>query len=409
MRALGLVALLALACTRPAREPKVASDPLEPLSWAASSAYDALGAQRTVAGCSSGCAAVLSYRVLRDHPLHRELGGRSFVYDDALAMLVHLSEGRYARAEAIGHTLIALQNSDRSIGFSFDFADPAFVDSGYVRAGVVAWAGYALATYDVVTGTNTFRDAARSYADGLLAARFTEGPRSGLVAAGRGRWLEQSTVFDRDFVADYAVTEHQIDVYFLLRALDALDPGGPYGKAARDLARDLVRAAWVEDERMFAAGVDRDGATEDRALDSAGGWGALFLLASGDQVRAYQSLLVTNAMFRRNVNGFVGYAPYVGRVPDYPDRDLSQTFFSEGTAAMGVLFARVHFDDNARGVATTLGQLRAQYGGAVPYAFPASPDFPDLPAVAPTAWLRLLERELETSSPIVFAAPRVSP
>jgi len=408
MRALLALVLIA-GCARPARAPHMDADMLEPLRWSSSSAYDADGARRMIGGCATDCAAVVSYRVPPQHALYRELGGRSFVYDNALAMLVHLNEGRPESALSIGRTLVALRNADRTIGFSFDFADPAFVDSGYVRAGVVAWAGYALATYDRVTGTNTFADVARSFADGLLAARFgpNDGSRAGLVAAGRGRWLEDSTIFDGRFVADYAVTEHQIDVYFLLRALDELDPGSSYGLAAATLARDIVRAAWIEDEGMFATGVDRDGPSDEFALDSGGAWGALFLLAIGDHARAHRSAVETDRNFARVINGNPGYAPYLGPVPDSAGRDLSHTFFSEGTASMGVLFARLHGKKRAHEVASVLAELRRD--GAVPYAFPASPDFPDLPAIAPTAWLRLLERELATSRPFVFAAPRIDP
>ncbi len=392
-RAFLAVALLSVACSREARGPVSTTDPLAPVPWPG----------------SAGCAAVISYQVPPGHPNERTLSGRSFVYDNALAMLVHLSEGRPSDAKAIGCTLVALQNPDRSIGFSFDFAKPPFVDRAYVRAGVVAWTGYALATYDLVTQTDTFRASARAYADGLLAARFKDGPRAGLIAAGRGRWLDGGTQFEPGYVADYAVTEHQIDAYFLLRALHELYPGGQYGAAAEALGHDLIRAAWVSDEELFSAGVDADGQSEDRALDAGGAWGTLFLLAFGDHERAVRAFAATDRTFGVVVRGLPGYAPYVGVVSDFPERDLSQTFFAEGTAAMGVAYARLHQKYSARGVASVLSELRKRHGGAVPYAFPPSEDFPELPAAAPTAWLRLLERELETSSPFVFAAPRVLP
>jgi len=409
MKLLFLAALLGLAsCSRPARAPTGGLELLEPIPWSVTGSYDPAGRERAIFGCKSGCAAVLSYHVPPGHELERELAGRSFVYDDALAMLVHLAEGRPEQALPIGRTLVALQNGDHTIGFSFDFTEPAFVDSGYVRAGVVAWVGYALATYDRVTHTHTFRDEARSVADRLLQSRFTSGPREGLVAAGRGRWLEHSTVFDAPYVADYAVTEHQIDTYFFLRVMEELEPGS-YGAAANALAASLLRAAWIEEEDMFSAGVDVDGRSDDRALDAAGAWGALFLLAIGDRPRAERSFAATDRAFASVVRGFHGYAPYAGVVSDYVGRDFSRTFFSEGTAGMGVLLARTGRMEHAHAVAETLAKLRKNHGGAVPYAFPASEDFPELPALAPTAWLRLLERELATSSPFVFATPRVAP
>ncbi|MBI2388432.1 MAG: hypothetical protein HYV09_02340 [Deltaproteobacteria bacterium] len=403
-RAVALLLFLA-GCSQPtpAHGPR---DILDPVPWDSYAAYDELGAVRKVSGCALDCGAVVSFRIPIDHPLAADLAGRSFVYDDALAMLVHLAEGRPDRARAIGRTLVALRNSDGTIGFSFDFERTAFVDARYVRAGVVSWAAYALATYALSTGEDVFRTEARAFADALLAARVdAQGdPRHGLIAAGRGRYLD-GRVFDGAFIADYAVTEHQIDAYFLFRTLHALDPQGPYGAAADALAQALIRAAWIDEESVFAAGVGRAGPTADRALDAAGAWGATLLLAVGEDERARRSLTATRTRFTVYVDGYAGFAPYVGVVSDYSGADLSGTFFSEGTAGMGVLFARFGMQAEARSIGRTLGRLRAKNEGAIPYAFPESRDFPELPSAAPTAWLRLLERELAGAPPMVLAVP----
>jgi hypothetical protein len=53
-------------------------------------------------------------------------------------------------------------------------------------------------------------------------------------------------------------------------------------------------------------------------------------------------------------------------------------------------------------LARTLRHLAFRNGGAVPYAFPAAEDFPDLPAAAPTLWLAFLEAELAGAKPTIF-------
>lgn len=407
MKALVVAAVLtfgALGCVR-TRVPSAPVDPLEPVPWVVTATYDELGKEGKVA-CASGCSAVLSYRAPPEHPLAEQLVGRSYVYDDALAMLVHLAEGHPERALPIGRTLVSLRNPDGTIGFSFDFAASAFVDSRYVRAGTVAWTGYALATYDRITGTHTFTADARQFADALLASRVVSpgDPRDGLVLAGRGLWRDHYRVFDAKFVADFAVTEHQIDTYFLLRALDALEPG-PYGAAADALAAATLRALWRDDEGMFATAIGPQGLAKGRALDAGGAWGAMFLLAIGDTDRARRSLAATRTRFAITVDDVAGFAPYDGPVDDHEGLDLSRTFFAEGTASMAVLSLRMGDSAAARALHGTLSRLSTAHGGAVPYAFPESPDFPNVPAVAPTAWLRLLERELQSGPRLVLAAP----
>jgi len=404
-----VVAALALSslagCLRTARGPEAPIDALEPVPWVVTATYDELGKEGSVP-CATGCAAVLSFRIPPEHPLAERLGGRSYVYDDALAMLVHLAEGHPERALPIGRTLVALRNPDGTIGFSFDFEKSAFVDARYVRAGTVAWAGYALASFDLVTGTSTFAADARRVADALLATRVSSpgDPRDGLVLAGRGLWRDNYRVFDATHVADHAVTEHQIDLYFLLRALDALEPG-PYGVAADALAGAMLRALWRDDEGVFTVAVGPKGQSPHRALDSAGAWGAMFLLAIGDVDRARRSLASTRTRFATVADGIAGFAPYDGPVDDHEGQDLSHTFFSEGTASMAVLLSRSGDAPAARALHSVLAGLCAGHGGAVPYAFPESPDFPNVPAVAPTAWLRLFEREQQTGSPLVLSAP----
>lgn len=395
-----------LGCLHSTRTPSAPVDPLEPVAWDVTAAYDELGKERAVA-CATGCAAVLSFRAPPDHPHAEQMVGKSYVYDDALAILVHLAEGHPERALPIGKTLVALRNFDDTIGFSFDFAASAFVDARYVRMGTVAWAGYALASYDLSTGNHVFEGDARRFAQALLALRVTTpgDPREGLVLAGRGAWRDHYRVFDPKFVADFAVTEHQIDTYFLLRALDRLEPSGSWGAAADALATAVLRAAWREDEGIFAAAVGPKGPHAARALDSAGAWGAMFLQAIGEPERARRSLAASRTRFATVVDGVAGFAPYDGPVDDHEGQDLSHVFFAEGTASMAVILARSGELPAARALHDQLTKLSIAHGGAVPYAFPESEDFPDVPAVAPTAWLRLLDRELQTGLRLVFAAP----
>jgi hypothetical protein len=279
--------------------------------------------------------AVRSYRIPPGHPLEPYLADRSFVYDDALAMIALSLVGRRDEARAIGNTLTTLLTADSTLGFSFSLASPSFYNVRYVRAGTVAWAGYALALYDALTHERRFTPYAQRIADRLLASRIDAAgdPRAGLVPGGRGAWRDHYRSFDPLHVAAYCATEHQIDAYFLLDALAGSDPTGRYRAAADQLGARIVDALWLPSEGRFAVAVTERGVVTDRALDAAGAWGALFLLARGDRARAERSLDYTLRTFTRRGSGLRGYAPYAGRRPTTPVRTSPRPSSPKGPRA----------------------------------------------------------------------------
>ncbi len=375
--------------------------------------YDAFGARGALpAPLVASRSAAVSFRFEQDHVLRGALGRRAFVYDLALAMIAHTLAGRDTEALSVGALLAQLIDARGGLpGFSISLEDPAFYDVDYVRAGTVAWAGYALAVYELVRGDARFRAQARRAADALLAGRVGraepgEDPRAGLILAGRGRWVDHYRRFDGAFVAGYCVAEHQFDAWFLLDALGRLE-GGAYRAAADELSRTILRVLWLPDEGRFAVGVHRHGLDRTRALDAAGAWGGLFLLANGQRANARRALRFTRRHFAVRVGAFEGFAPYAGEVADYEGVDFSGTIFSEGSAGVGLLALRLGDRAGAERVAENLRSLQRAGRGGVLYAVPEGPDMPRVPAVAPTAWLLFLQRELAGGRPTVFA-PAVS-
>ncbi|MFO0645363.1 MAG: hypothetical protein U0326_03930 [Polyangiales bacterium] len=383
---------------------------LTPETFTADRYYDERGATRLLPVAPSGRRAALrSYRFVDDHPLRDRLERRTFVYDLALAMIVHTLADREPDARAIGRTLCQLVDaSGGAPGFSLGLDAPAFYDVEYVRSGVVAWVGYALALHDLVKGENRFRAHARRVADALLSSRFPSGsdPRAGLILAGRGRWLDGQRRFDGPWRADYCVTEHQIDAWFLLDALGRLGEAR-YQAEADALSSAMLSSLWLADEGRFAVAATANGLDRALALDAAGAWGALFLLARGEREKASASLRFTERTFATRVDDLDGFAPYAGTIHEYEGYDFSSTLFAEGTAAVGLARLRMGDRVGAERVAEVLRRLQRRGDGGVLYATPEGPDMPQVPAAAPTAWLLLLERELAGQRAAVFA-PRVS-
>ncbi|MBI5611215.1 MAG: hypothetical protein HY902_20245, partial [Deltaproteobacteria bacterium] len=174
------------------------------------------------------------------------LSRRTFVYDQALAMVWAVQHGDRPLARALGQTLAALQNPDGSWGFSFAAHGDGYYNANYVRAGAAAWCAYGLALY-LQGGAD---DALQATLDRSLAWLVGQvDPTTKLVRAGHGRWHDGDH-FDPDWPADFAATEHQIDAWFALMAAAAV-PGVAQAAEWRNIANQLAAAV---DARLWRAG-----------------------------------------------------------------------------------------------------------------------------------------------------------
>src|SRR5262249_8268564 len=78
-------------------------------------------------------------------PAHARLANISYTYDNALATFAFLSIGAKTQAEELLDQLKALQRTDGSIEYAFDVANGT--STSLVRAGAMAWIGYAALAY----------------------------------------------------------------------------------------------------------------------------------------------------------------------------------------------------------------------------------------------------------------------
>jgi hypothetical protein len=318
------------------------------------------------------------------HRLHN----RSFAYDNALAVLWLLTMDRPWLARDILHSLVALQRPDGAWGFGFAAQGDGFVNASYVRAGTVAWVVYAFAVYQHVTGDDQFGPTLRRGARWLLAQRK---PPHGLIEAGRGRWVT-AAAYDPDWVAAFAATEHQIDAWFALRAVEIADPYWSvlHGVAQerRALAEAMQNVLWLPDERRFAQGVHAGGLDRGSALDAAGTWGALWWLALGDDTRALQALRYAEVVHAHQERGWQGLRPYLTEPP--------ATWFVEGSVAAAMANLRLKRKKPAAAQLQQLAELACAAGPGLVYAIDWYEDFPLSPAAGPTLWYLLATAEART-------------
>lgn len=345
-----------------------------------------------------GAQAVLSYpypeRFAGADAGFAELANRSFVYDDALALLWASERGDVLLARALAETLSALQLPDGAWGFSFAVFGDGFYNAGYVRAGTVAWVVYALARYQHLSGDRQF---ANTLERGLLWL-IGQTNAQGLVRAGRGRWID-GKLFDPDYDARFAATEHQIDAWFAYLAATAADPELStrleLPKARARLAAAMDTHLWRPDEERYAQGKDGDKQDDHSALDAAGSWAALYDAARDRPGRAQAALAWVQREHATVSQGWPGLRPYV---PDPPD-----TWFVEGSLAVALAWWRLGERQTALEAFAPAVQLACAGGVPLVYAPDWHTDFPLSPAAAPTLWFLLVGRELYDHKPAVWS------
>lgn len=344
------------------------------------------------------------------------LARRSYLYDNALALLWFAWNGQYGRARALAQTLRFLQLDDGSWGYSFHLDNPQDHHTRYIRSGAVAWAAHALAYF----GTQFGEPAALLSAQ--RAARFLEsmrlggdGPMRGLVSAGRGF---PSTLLDAppSPKIGFAVSEHQFDAHIVLARF--------FPMAARRLAAQMLEVLWLKRAGRFAVAAGAERVDTRRALDTAGAWGSLWLWGVGRPGLAKQSYVYARETFATSAllvahekNGPVtlkieGFRPYEDDVDGYDVEAAHDHIFVEGSMGMGLAAYRLGDAETAQSMLRTGIALSCAGPPGIPYSTVKLPGFSTHPAAAPTLWFLFLEREMTTglTAPIfnILGAPSLT-
>lgn len=339
----------------------------------------------------------LAVRSFPDGPDH--LVDRTFLYDQALALLWFSWTGDDQTARRLARTLVDRQLEDGSWGFSFETGADGFYDDGYIRTGAVAWAGWALAYHADRTGDEEAREAARSARSFLETTRIERDDSRVHLLYGAGRGYHDPKTGERTLgePVDFVATEHQLDAHMMLEALD--------GEAGDELRHRILEVLWVPDQNRFAMGASHDDVDYRRALDAAGGWGALWLLSVDRSDLARASLDYTLDEFpahSADLDG--GFTPYLDPADGLdPDDEL---IFVEGS--LGVALAALRLDDEptTRQILEMAVQLADRSGPGIPYANLSAGHFEAVPAAASTIWFLMVAREYATgqSAPVFVPA-----
>ena len=313
------------------------------------------------------------------------MANRSYVYDNALYVLVRSFEGKEVDARRVLQTLAALQRPDGAWGFSFNIRGDGFYNVDYLRTGAIAWVVYAMARYTRRFGDRRFVPAMRRGGKWLLGQR---DKGTGLFRGGSGRWLPGGSRFEAGHLADWAATEHNVDVWFTLRALAQTDPRGGWRAQVQPdrLGKAMADILYIDKAGRYARGLQPGGLDTVSALDAAGTWTAIFELGRGRPEIARRLLHWVDRHHRLAQDGWQGWQPEPG-----PKHAI---WFVEGSVARAIALSRLGDLAAARAMIQQLTQLACVGGVPLVYANRWQADFPKSPAAGPTAWYILAVEEV---------------
>ncbi len=346
-------------------------------------------------------------------------GERVSSYDNALLALYLVHHQQRSQAGSILAALSLLQAPDGSLPFSFAWPSPD-PSTPYVRSGAIAWVGYAATEYLNAERDGTERERitrlAHQLAEYLLAHQVAKAgdPRDGLVLGGSGSFrleLEHGAIRERYLPGevDWASTEHNIDAFFFLRDFSRLTDNARFAQAAERIEAALLARGLVAAQGQFARGFQAGGLDEASALDCAS-WGALFLLAAGDETRAETSLAAADFRYAAHdpQSGALGHRPYAhaqvienielaehlgNRLPAR-NWDEVDGVWSEGSAGVALAALRLGHRQRAEQILDQLEKLRTPDGGLPTFTVEIPSELDTSPSLAGTVWVELLREEL---------------
>lgn len=207
---------------------------------------------------------ILSYRVPPDHPVYPYLSGRSFVYDNALAVVAFTMTKHYQEAESILLALDRLTSREGTLWFGYNthnnWPSLSDFDGAIQRSGATAWVGYSVVYYlqkRMEENANfllddslakKFLQLANVIANSLISRQILDKNdlRYGLITGGMGTYELKFSSDSKSIKEEYngspvnwISSEHNIDAYFFFRDLARIT-GNSIFKNASTLRKSVV-------------------------------------------------------------------------------------------------------------------------------------------------------------------------
>ncbi len=292
--------------------------------------------------------------------------GRAHLYDTSLAIILLSLDGRYNEARNLLITLQHLQNSDGSIGFSWNSSIDNFYNRSYIRAGALSWTGYAAVVFQRESGKKEFQHFAEKIAAYIISLQITDENdiRYGLIRGGSGRWLPDGKTLIIAERQEWCATEHCTDSFFFLQELGYLTGKKEYTDAANKLKHGILASLWNENEGRFNAAIDSYKVNSELVLDSCS-WGSIFLTAIGEREKAQLCLDFVEENFPSVVGDVKGYKAYSGNYSDHPIADWGkiEMVWSEGSLGVAMAYLKLGNYLKANEIVNQMLKMKDKNGG----------------------------------------------
>lgn len=318
--------------------------------------------------------------------------GRTFSYDQALALITAEALGDSPTADLLAGGLMRLQTTSGSQQGGFvtlaATLNPAAALPEY-RTGNQSVATYALLRYlqgmaTTAPGRPEVVAAARRGVEWLLTQQVSTGVMAGLVTGGYGGYGSDGS-FDPAMVMGWASTEHNLDAWHTLHLAASVLDDPAAGQAADRVATAIVSRLWDPALGRFLQGWQPDGPDPTPMLDL-DSWGAIFLQKIGRTELAAQALSHAQVFATSD-------PPVAGFAPSPPS--TAPVVWFEGSAGVAIAQDRAGEAGTAGSTLAALNNGRLP-NGAWPEASRADQgmDMTTAPAVAATAWVILAGQAL---------------
>lgn len=324
-----------------------------------------------------------------DSQVRNTMKDRCYTYDQA-AVAIALMVQNHPEMDRYVYGLCQLVEENGGIKF-FVNRISAFSNRAYYRMGNAAWVLYGLAFYLWKFPDGVYANLAREKL--LLGLEWvstfkvtTPGDkREGLYMGGKGKFINNGSQFDPNYIASWCAMEHNLDLWFLFDLCSVIGIQN-YETIAKELHNNINDKLWIESEGRFRQGVHETTDDNAAALDQSS-WGGLYsLYADGNDTKAVKC----HKYMERFMFGTMeceGYTPY-NKLFGYPN--AVQGVWTEGTAGVA-LFERALGND--RTAAKLIANLKPICDPVYGYRDSCDdPDYdvlPDWPSSCNTAWIIL--------------------
>jgi len=365
---------------------------------------------------------ILSYKIPPSDIAYPYLFSKSFIYDNALAIIAFTMAGDFKKAENILGALERLATEEGSFWFAYNTHNswPSQQDNhgALKRLGAIAWVGYAVVYYlgKRLEHNHLFLEEDLLAKDYLQfaekIARFViskqvlnvSDKRYGLITGGDATYILKTSTDSKSVQEEYqdgeinwVSMEHNIDTYFFLRDLGRIIKNDQYIEAAELIKKGLFTLWSAENGQLFRGISQSQKIDRFLPLDGAS-WGALFFLSVNEADKAIRSLKATGNFFHRS-GKLEGYAPYYKEMvyeseainrfyyQDNPGKTWKELKIIWGEGSLGVAVAYLRAGYLEKGLSIINNMLPIQENGGFKYASMNIPhQFSVFPSVASTAW-----------------------